>query len=700
MFRWCFTQKIVRAAPLLILLFGLTALTGLLGPARLEAADGIAISGSFKNQVFLMPQDSSASGPSINVVVFNNSDEDFQVTMTTVAMIDNGQRNGTEVIWEPAPPGVTMSLSNSDFVLQAHSNQEIQVGLAVALEAVTGEYKLEVSAQGSRGSGTGFELVGVAGQSARLTVIGQSATVIADTVSPGGQPVVTTIRLFRLVGTETYELVYSNSGHVEAKVSPGDYIVKAYGYQGEMLADQEFYVAADETKTVALTVETVFFRDFEPLPATNTRTGEFDHVQVVYTIANVYQSVDNAEVRMEVTFNGGKLEEVSLLTLSVLERGDRGVQSAYFASGGWQDGTYGFKLQLYIGGQPYTSTEEKTLDVGAVAQASGSWLWIVFVILGILGTAGLGFLIFFLLKRRQKGEKPEKAEKKERKKKEEKPARKAEEPLPKPAPYRPAEHVRPVEPVRYEEPTVEPTAEPATLSTVSTLKARMASMGRDQGTGKVAEEEPDTETKDEPVETGPLSRQPVPVPPPPKIEPERPAVKKVEDKGHKPPASEKPAGHKPGIFSKVTATGKKEPPKPPVAQGPVPVKPGDEIQINWPPKTVEPPKPPSDVQINWPPKPVEPPKPSALEEAVRQRVEAQQHVEAPEEAAPEEEVPSEEHSEPVSPPSRSSFSEAARLRMEARLRASETGKTGAGPGESQTGGDADGGSGEGGDHSP
>jgi hypothetical protein len=144
----------------------------------------------------------------------------------------------------------------------------------------------------------------------------------------------------------------------------------------------------------------------------------------------------------------------------------------------------------------------------------------------------------------------------------------------------------------------------------------------------------------------------------------------------------------------VTATGKKEPPKPPVAPGPAPVKPGDEITINWPPKTVEPPKPPSDVQINWPPKPVEPPKPSALEEAARQRVEAQQYVEAPEEVAPE------EPGEPEIPPSRSSFSEAARLRMEARQRASETRKPGAGPGESQTEGDATGGSGEGGDHSP
>ncbi len=144
-------------------------------------------------------------------------------------------------------------------------------------------------------------------------------------------------------------------------------------------------------------------------------------------------------------------------------------------------------------------------------------------------------------------------------------------------------------------------------------------MGRDQGTGKPAEEEPGAEKQDNPVEPSYQAEAFDVVPPPPRAEPEQPAVKKVEQKVQKPPSGEKPAGHKPGIFSRVTATGKKEPPKPPTAHGPAPVQPESDIQINWPPKSVEPPKPPSDVQVNWPPKPVEPPKPRAASTAASQR---------------------------------------------------------------------------------
>jgi hypothetical protein len=312
-------------------------------------------------------------------------------------------------------------------------------------------------------------------------------------------------------------------------------------------------------------------------------------------------------------------------------------------------------LELYIGGQLYARTTEAPLDVGLPGGRSMLWLWIL---LGILGGAGLGFLIFFLWRRRKKGEeKPRKAEKK---RKEEKPARKAEEPVRRPEPYRPPEPVRPAPPLPEEEPVVEP----APLSSVSTLKARMASLGRDQGTGQPAEEVPDAVKTEAPAEMGSEDSVAVVVPPPPKAEPTRPAGKTAIDRGQKPPVSDKPStGQKPGIFSKVTATGKKEPPKP--------AKPDNDIQINWPPKSVEPVKPLADVQINWPPKTMEPAKPTSnLADLARQRTEAQQS--AANEAAPAEEAAIEEPTEPSVASSRSSFAEAARLRMEARQRPTQT----------------------------
>jgi hypothetical protein len=659
-------------------------------PLPAQAAGGVAITGSFYAHYFQIPLGAIMGGPDINVSIANTGSESLGLNMSTSAetAADSTTVEGIHVGLSPSQAGI---------VLNAGESRTFLVTVEVDDLVTPGSYQIWVTGEPYRSTGGGgIEVLPVVRMSADLEVVGESGTVFVETLGRSGQPIAAVIRLYRLFNNRQYEVAYGDIGTLQAKVAPGDFVAKAESKAGELLAQQAFQVAANEDKRVSLNVETIYFEGFAANPAYSTETGELGYAQIIYTINNVYQPVPVATVRLVVNFNGELLEGPRIIhSYEPLQVRREGQPYDYRPVDGWRKGTYGFSLQLYAGEELYASTREVTLEVGGGA-AEGSSLWIILVILGILGTAGLGFLIFFLLKRRQKGEKPEKAEKKERKKKEEKPARKAEEPLPKPEPYWPAEHVRPAEPVRYQEPTVEPTAEPATLSTVSTLKARMASMGRDQGTGKVAEEEPDTEKRDEPVETGPLASPPAPVPPPPKIEPERPAVKKVEEKGHKPPASEKPAGQKPGIFSRVTATGKKEPPKPPVAPGPAPVKPGDEITINWPPKTVEPPKPPSDVQINWPPKPVEPPKPSALEEAARQRAEAQQPVVAPEAAAPEEEAATEEPSAPQIPPSRSSFSEAARLRMEARLRASETGKTGAGPGESQT----DGGSGEGGDHSP
>jgi hypothetical protein len=655
-------------------------------PLPVQAAGGVAITGSFYAHYFQIPQGAIMGGPDINVSVANTGSEALGLNMSTSAetVADNTTADGIHVGLSPSQAGI---------VLNAGESRSFLVSVEVDDLVTPGSYRIWVTGEPYRStSGGGIEILPVVRMSADLEVVGESGTVYVETVGRSGEPIAAVVRLYRVYNNRQYEVAYGDVGTLQARVAPGDFAVKAESKSGELLAQQSFQVAANEEKRISLTVETIYFEGFAANPAYSTETGELGYAQITYTINNVYQPIPVATVRLVVTFNGNALEGPRVIhTFEPLQVRREGQPYDYRPVDGWRKGTYGFSLQLYTGEDLYASTREVTLEVGGGA-AKGSSLWIIFVILGILGTAGLGFLIFFLLKRRQKGEKPEKAEKK---RKEEKPARKAEEPLPKPEPYRPAEHVRPPEPVRYEEPTVEPTAEPATLSSVSSLKARMASLGRDQGTGKPAEEEPDAEKKDEPVETGPMASQPAPVPPPPKIDPERPAVKKVEEKGHKLPASEKPAGHKPGIFSKVTATGKKEPPKPPIAQGPAPVKPGDEITINWPPKTVEPPKPPGDVQINWPPKPVEPPKPSALEEAARQRAEAQQPVVAPEAAAPEEEAATEEPSAPQNPPSRSSFSEAARLRMEARQRASETGKTGAGTGESPPEGDATGGSGEG-----
>ncbi|MBN2240073.1 MAG: hypothetical protein JW712_09890 [Dehalococcoidales bacterium] len=83
-----------------IIITGLT-LTFFFGASPVKADGGIAMSGSFYQQAFEIPQGAYASGPDIYIVVFNNGEKDFQVNMIT-----------------DAPPGVELELSPDEFSLQ------------------------------------------------------------------------------------------------------------------------------------------------------------------------------------------------------------------------------------------------------------------------------------------------------------------------------------------------------------------------------------------------------------------------------------------------------------------------------------------------------------------------------------------------------------------------------------------------------
>ena len=642
--------KVVAYALLLTLV-----LAGLVPTVPVKAQEmTIGISGNFSDQVYEIPQGGSVRGLDTKIVVFNGNPEDITVTMV-----------------DDAPPGVTIDLSPREFVIPAASGQmptyqEVAVGVRVSADAPPMAYTITVTAHPSRVVQGGVVPLPAANVSAPLMVLGESATVVVDTVSPREEPVVSDIRLFRIVGSERYEYNYSQTGHLQTLVSPGRYEALAY-VGGVELARDGFDVPVNQEVRRTLIVETIYFRSFQVLPATNTKTEELGWVQIVYTITNVYQPVADAEVRLVVTRNGEFLQELPILFLGLLEKGDIGVPYQYSPPGGWEDGTYGFKLQLYVGGNLYAETNEQTLEAGVAAKKSS--LWILFLILGILGTAGLGFLIFFLLKRRKKDEKKSaKAEKKKRKKKEETPAPKVEEPVRKPEPVRREPPVRKAEPIE----------ESAPLSSISSLKARMASLERDQAGGPDDDEEPDADEKG--------------VSSPPE-EAEKDVSGKTEARIQKSPVVEKPIA-----AAKASAAEKQHLPKPSgptkaaTEQGPVPA--DSEIKINWPPKSVgpeqaaegQPPAPAksdSDVQTNWTPKPT-----SSFAEAARLRLEAQQKAsEATEEgedkaSAPETaEEPANAEDSADKPAQRSSFAEAARRRMQARQQDGEDKDSGTKPEE-------------------
>jgi len=332
---------VIRFVPLLLLVC--VASVVLATPAHAEG--GLAFSGSFSRQDFELPQGTSIAGAGVDVFVFNNSDEELSVRMVT-----------------EAPPGVDIILSQSEFTLRPGGQQRAMVEVKASHDAVPGTYEISITAETYRSGGDGLQVLGAAGQKASLTIVGESARVSVETLSPDGDPVVSVIRLFKLVGSESYELAYSDTGELRATVSPGRFLAVAY-IGDQQVAEETFEVGVDEERRIVLTAQTIYFQGFGVVPHFDSATGELAFAQMVYTLKNVYEPVSDAEIVLRVTHDSALMEELSIATMSTLDLGDLGLTYNYIPSGGWQAGSYGFKLTLNLGAKPYAGTLVESVTV-------------------------------------------------------------------------------------------------------------------------------------------------------------------------------------------------------------------------------------------------------------------------------------------------------------------------------------------------
>ncbi len=358
------------AAMMLVLVAGMAG-----APLAHAQGGGLAMSGSFYRQSFEIPQGSSVNAPSIYVIVFNQGSEEFGVRMA----------------WE-APAGVQVILSEQEFTLKPGEQKKVLVGVAVGRETAAGEYAINLTAESYRAGVQGIQLLGAAGQSARLVVLGESAVVQVRTVSPSGSPVPATVRLFRLVGEDQREVAYSETGMLEAVVSPGRFTAVAY-MGGQRLGEETFDVANGEAKTITLTVATVYFEGFGVVPNGEAKTitltvatvyfegfgvvpnyrsddGTLAFADIVYTLNNLYQPFPEASVILAVDRNGAPLTQIQMATLAPLEKGSIGLHYAFIPADGWMAGEYAFQALLSIGGQTYAASPVETLRVEPAAEAA------------------------------------------------------------------------------------------------------------------------------------------------------------------------------------------------------------------------------------------------------------------------------------------------------------------------------------------
>ena len=372
------------SAPLLpFFLLLLLAATMLPGSAAHAQQGGLAMAGTFYAQVFQIPPGGKVSAASVYVVVFNQAAEESQFEMSSVA-----------------PAGVEMVFSEAKFTLKPGQQKQVLISVQVSEQAVPGEYKLAAKVTRVAVPVAGQVTFNtVVAQQADLTITGESATVNVKVVSPSGEPVVSVVSLFKIVGGKDKELADSETGVLEAKVSPGSFRASA-SVGGEKLTEQNFEVAAGETKNIVLSGNTVSIGGFGVVPNYSNQNKKLVFVNVVYTINNFYQPMPSVEIILLVSLDGKPLEKISLATFESLNTGRTGGSYNYIPSTGWQNGEYSFLLELYTKGELYTKTLEVKQLVKSTAATSGNTT-IILVSLAI-GIALIVLTVFFLRRRKKR----------------------------------------------------------------------------------------------------------------------------------------------------------------------------------------------------------------------------------------------------------------------------------------------------------
>ncbi len=379
--------KYFRGALLASLLFLIIIITMALPSQPAEAAGQIAMSGTFYSQDFEIPQGVEVANQSIYVVVFNQGNGEVVIHLTP----------GT-------PKDVELSFSNQDFSLKPGAQEKVYVGVKVSQDAVPGEYKLVVSAGEKLADTSGvIQMVTAVAQEAKLKITGESAKLFVNVVSPDGDPVVSNVRAFKEINGGLKEFVEGETGNLEAKLSLGHYIVRAY-VGGEELAEEAVDMAiANEMKEITLTVKTAYFANFGIVPNYFKENGKLAFAKIVYQVRNLYQPMKQVDLILDVSSdydtNNTPIES-TFLSLSELPIGDTAGSREYIPPEGWQSGTYVFKAKMIVNGEPYANTLEEKLEV-SVDSPSKTNHNVLYVVISVAFIVIAGIVFFILMNKRR-----------------------------------------------------------------------------------------------------------------------------------------------------------------------------------------------------------------------------------------------------------------------------------------------------------
>lgn len=362
--------------PIWLLMIVVLLILGFPSPVRAES--NIAISGSFYRQYFQMVPGETLSTPDVYVVVFNHGSETVDIQLTS-----------------QSPAGVKIIFSKTEFSIATHEEERIDVGMAVGKDVIPGDYTVSVTAN-IKESGKGILVTGGAQQQAKLSVLGEAGSVDIETRLLTGELFQSEIHLYRKSDGQLSPVGLSENGKLVTRLTPGDYFVQAF-YKDIEVAKQDFTLAVNEKKEIILQAQTIFIDGFSVIPNYYEGDKKIAFAKISYAIRNIYQPVKKIKAILIVNFNGGLLEETEIISLPNLDVGTMDGNYKYTPVRQWEDGSYGFKMQVFCDDQLYAQSPGKQLEV----KIPGAINWVMIGIIAILVLLVAIFLAIVLIRRRR-----------------------------------------------------------------------------------------------------------------------------------------------------------------------------------------------------------------------------------------------------------------------------------------------------------
>lgn len=368
-----------------IYIFGFLLSMSMISPKVFAATGGFGVSGSFSSYVYKMVPGEQITTKDVNVIYFNNYDQDIRVSLET---------NG--------PKGVTFLLKSKIIRIKAHSNVSIPISIKVDEDVVPGSYELGMVAEILPDEISGIQLLGSAQLKTSLLIYGEAGEIAISTFDKDEDPFVADLRVFRVNEDNVNDPVAeSDTGLLSDRLVPGKYIVYAY-YEGTEVAKQTFTLKDQDKLDIKLSVQTIFVSNFMIAPQFDEKTDKIKNMKLFYTIKNIYKAQNNIQLMVEVINGNNFVEDLIMMTIAEVPLGLTEGTYSYIPPEGWKNSTYGFRLHIASSdGVDLGSGDVKEMRVSGLPESFDYWL------------RGIGFAVvlisaivwfFFFAKRRKEKE--------------------------------------------------------------------------------------------------------------------------------------------------------------------------------------------------------------------------------------------------------------------------------------------------------